>query len=275
MAEQHFDVWSSGAAYERYMGRWSRAVARRFLTWLDRPAGLRWLDVGCGTGALSALVTELHDPRRVVGCDRSEAFVATAAATPVRTAGFVVGDAMALPVRDGVFDVAVSGLTLNFLPEPAAAVEELARVVRPGGPVAAYVWDYGEGMGFLHAFWTAATATDPAAAALDEARRFPGCGPEDLHRLWTDAGLADVSTTPVEVPTVFADFADLWDPFLTGQGPAPGYVATLAPAARDRLRDALHTRVPVASDSSVRLTARAWAVRGVRPRRNQPPSPPG
>ncbi|MFB6939229.1 class I SAM-dependent methyltransferase [Streptomyces chartreusis] len=275
MAEQRFDVWSSGAAYERYMGRWSRAAARRFLAWLDRPAGLRWLDVGCGTGALSALVTELHDPRRVLGCDRSEAFVATAAAAKIRTAGFVVGDAMALPVRDGVFDVAVSGLTLNFLPEPAVAVRELTRAVRPGGPVAAYVWDYGEGMGFLHAFWTAAAATDPAAAALDEARRFPGCGPEALHRLWTDAGLADVSTTPVEVPTVFADFADLWDPFLTGQGPAPGYVATLAPAARDRLRDALHARVPIAPDGSVRLTARAWAVRGVRPRRNQPPSRPG
>ncbi|MFG2271157.1 class I SAM-dependent methyltransferase [Streptomyces chartreusis] len=272
MAEQRFDVWSSGAAYERYMGRWSRAVARRFLAWLDRPAGLCWLDVGCGTGALSALVTELYDPHRVLGCDRSEAFVATAAAAPVRTAGFVVGDAMALPVRDGVFDVAVSGLTLNFLPEPASAVRELARAVRPGGPVAAYVWDYGEGMGFLHAFWTAAAATDPGAAALDEARRFPGCGPEALHRLWTDAGLGDVSTTAVEVPTVFADFADLWDPFLTGQGPAPGYVATLAPAARDRLRDALRARVPIASDGSVRLTARAWAVRGVRPPRNQAPS---
>ncbi|MGW6789449.1 class I SAM-dependent methyltransferase [Streptomyces chartreusis] len=275
MAEQRFDVWSSGAAYERYMGRWSRAVARRFLAWLDRPAGLRWLDVGCGTGALSALVTELHDPERVLGCDRSEAFVSTAAAAPVRAAGFVVGDAMALPVRDGVFDVAVSGLTLNFLPEPPSAVGELTRAVRPGGQIAAYVWDYGEGMGFLHAFWTAATATDPAAAALDEARRFPGCGPEALHRLWTDAGLDDVSTTPVEVPTLFADFADLWDPFRTGQGPAPGYVATLAPAARDRLRDALHARVPVAPDGSVPLTARAWAVRGVRPPRNQPPPPPG
>ncbi|WP_432194387.1 hypothetical protein [Streptomyces sp. bgisy027] len=120
-----------------------------------------------------------------------------------------------------------------------------------------------------------AAATDPAAAALDEARRFPGCGPEALHRLWTDAGLADVSTTPVEVPTLFADFADLWDPFLAGQGPAPGFVATLAPAARDRLRDALRARVTVAPDGSVPLTARAWAVRGVRPRRNQPPPRPG
>ncbi|MFC5219261.1 class I SAM-dependent methyltransferase [Streptomyces coerulescens] len=274
MAEQRFDVWSSGAAYERYMGRWSRTVARDFLTWLDRPAGLRWLDVGCGTGALSALVTERYGPRRVLGCDRSEAFVTTAARTtaPAEAPRFVVGDALALPVHDGVFDVAISGLTLNFLPEPAAAVRELTRAVHPGGLVAAYVWDYGDGMGFLHAFWTAAAATDPAAAALDEARRFPGWGPETLHSLWTDAGLTDVSTIPVDIPTVFADFTDLWSPFLTGQGPAPGYVTTLTPAARDRLRDALHALLPIAPDGSVPLMARAWAVRGVRPRGNHPPS---
>ncbi|TXS41880.1 class I SAM-dependent methyltransferase [Streptomyces sp. uw30] len=264
MAEQHFDVWTSGAAYERYMGRWSRLVAREFLAWLDRADALRWLDVGCGTGVLSALVAQRHRPRDVLGCDRSEGFV-TAAARAVRGPRFVVGDALALPVRDGAFDVAVSGLTLNFLPEPTAAVRELARAVRPGGLVAAYVWDYGDGMGLLHHFWTAAASADPAAAALDEARRFPDCRPEALHSLWTDAGLNSISTTPVEVPTVFCDFADLWDPFLAGQGPAPGYVASLTPAARDRLRDALRAAVPVAPDGSVPLTARAWAVRGVRP----------
>ncbi|MFJ8634866.1 class I SAM-dependent methyltransferase [Streptomyces sp. NPDC093568] len=268
MAEGRFDVWASAAAYERYMGRWSRVVAREFLTRLDRPRGLRWLDVGCGTGVLSALVASRCHPREVVGCDRSEGFVGAAARATATASGaprFVVADALALPVRDGVFDVAVSGLTLNFVPEPALAVRELARAVRPGGLVAAYVWEYGTGMGLLHHFWTAAADTDPAAAALDEGRRFPDCRPEPLHRLWTDAGLTDVSTAPIEVPTVFADFADLWEPFLAGQGPAPGYVASLAPAARDRLRTALRAAVPTAPDGSVPLTALAWAVRGVRP----------
>ncbi|MFE7275619.1 class I SAM-dependent methyltransferase [Streptomyces sp. NPDC057623] len=264
MAEQRFDVWASGAAYERYMGRWSRVVAREFLVWLGRAEGLRWLDVGCGTGVLSAAVAERHRPREVVGCDRSERFVG-AAARATGSPRHLVADAMALPVRDAVFDVAVSGLTLNFLPQQAAAVVELTRSVRPGGLVAAYVWDYGGGMDLLRHFWSAATETDPAAAALDEGRRFPDCRPGPLHSLWTDAGLTAVSTTAIEVPTVFADFADLWDPFRSGQGPAPGYVASLAPAARDRLREALRARVPAAPDGSVPLTARAWAVSGRRP----------
>lgn len=270
MADQRFDVWASGAAYERYMGRWSRVVAREFLTWLARADGLRWLDVGCGTGVLPTAVAARHRPREVVGCDRSEGFVnaaarATAPASGTGSPRYLVADALALPVRDGTFDVAVSGLTLNFLPEPPAAVSELTRSVRPGGLVAAYVWDYGDGMALLTHFWAAAAETDPAAAALDEGRRFRDCRPDPLHSLWTDAGLADVSTTSIEVPTVFADFADLWDPFLSGQGPAPGYVASLAPAARDRLREGLRARVPVAPDGSVPLTARAWAVRGERP----------
>ncbi|WP_151476946.1 class I SAM-dependent methyltransferase [Streptomyces albicerus] len=272
MEEQRFDVWASGAAYERYMGRWSRAVAEEFTVWLDRGGDLRWLDVGCGTGVLSAVVAARCRPRVVVGCDRSEGFVGAARATGSAPAHFVVADAMSLPVRGGSCDVAVSGLTLNFLPEPAAAVAEMARVVRPGGLVAAYVWDYADGMGFLRRFWDAAVEVDPSAAALDEGRRFSGCRPEPLRAMWADAGLVDVSATPIEVPTVFADFADLWEPFLAGQGPAPGYVAALAPAGRDRVRDALAAAVPGRPDGSVALTARAWAVRGRRPVAGQSPA---
>lgn len=140
-------------------------------------------------------------------------------------------------------------------------------MVRPGGLVAAYVWDYSEGMGFLRRFWDAAVEVDPSAAALDEGRRFPVCRPEPLREVWADAGLVDVSVAPIEVPTVFADFADLWEPFLAGQGPAPGYVAALAPADRDRVRAALSAAVPRRPDGSLALTARAWAVSGRRPGR--------
>lgn len=272
MAEQRrdSDMWTSAAAYERYMGRWSRVVAREFVAWLDRAAGLRWLDVGCGTGVLSTVVAERCEPRAVLGCDRSDQFVSAAAQFTASSPAsgsprFLVADASALPVRDGVFDVAISGLTLNFLPEPAIGVSELTRSVRPGGLVAAYVWDYGDGMGLLRRFWDAAAETDPAAAVLDEGRRFPDCHPQALHTLWTGAGLTAVSTAPIEVPTVFADFADLWTPFLSGQGPAPAYVASLTPAERDRVRETLRTTVPTEPDGSVPLTARAWAVRGIRP----------
>ncbi|MFC8426895.1 class I SAM-dependent methyltransferase [Streptomyces sp. NPDC057236] len=262
--QQRYDVWSAGAAYERYMGRWSRRVAGQFDAWLDAADGLRWLDVGCGAGGLTAVVAAHRRPRTVVGVDRSEGFVIRARASASSSAHFVVADAMALPVRDEACDAAVSGLVLNFLPSPAAAVAQMARATRPGGLVAAYVWDYAEGMGFLRRFWDAATEVDPAAATLDEGRRFPVCRPEALRAVWAGAGLADVSVVPIEVPTVFTDFADLWDPFLAGQGPAPGYLASLAPADRERVREALSARVPRQADGSVALTALAWAVRGRR-----------
>ncbi|MBT2448658.1 class I SAM-dependent methyltransferase [Streptomyces sp. ISL-43] len=261
------DTWAAGDAYERYMGRWSRLVADGFVTWLECADGLRWLDVGCGTGALTAMVAARCRPRKVLGLDRSAGFVTTARAAAPAPACFAVADGLSLPARDAVCDVAVSGLALNFFPAPGAAVAEASRVVRPDGLVAAYVWDYAEGMGFLRHFWDAVIAVDPSAAAVDEGRRFPVCRPDPLRSLWTGAGLVDVDVVPVEVATVFSGFADLWEPFLAGQGPAPGYVAALAPAARDRLRDALRASVPTRADGSIALTARAWAVRGRRPLR--------
>ncbi|MBT2507780.1 class I SAM-dependent methyltransferase [Streptomyces sp. ISL-98] len=265
MKEQRFDMWAAGDAYERYMGRWSRPVADGFVAWLSCEDGLWWLDVGCGTGALTATVAARCRPRMLVGLDRSAGFVVSARAAAPASACFVVADALSLPVGDGACDVAVSGLALNFLPAPGSAVAEAARVVRPGGLVAAYVWDYAEGMAFLRHFWDAAVTVDPSAVALDETHRFPVCRPDVLRALWMEAGLVDVAVAPIEVPTVFADFADLWEPFLAGQGPAPGYVAALAPAVRDRLRDTLSEAVPTRPDGAIALTARAWAVQGRRP----------
>jgi SAM-dependent methyltransferase len=263
VTERDFDVWTAGNAYERYMGRWSRLVADEFLGRLACAPDARWLDIGCGSGALTATVASRCRPRALLGVERSAGFAAAARANTPPPAHFVLADAQALPVADATVDAAVSGLVLNFLPDPGAAVAEAARTVAPGGLVAAYVWDYAEGMGFLRHFWDAVAAVDPeSAAALDEGRRFPLCRPAPLRELWTAAGLTDVHVAPVEVPTAFGDFTDLWDPFLAGQGPAPGYVTALAPAARERLRDELRERVPEGADGSIALRARAWAVRG-------------
>ncbi|MFF4387667.1 class I SAM-dependent methyltransferase [Streptomyces sp. NPDC001552] len=262
--EHRFDVWTTGGGYERYMGRWSRPVAERFTQWLGRPERLRWLDVGCGTGGLSAAVAARCRPREVLAIDRSPGYAGWARAAAPAGTHVVVADAAALPVRDGACDAVVSGLTLNFLAPPAAAVSEMVRTVRAGGLVAAYVWDYEGGMDLLRLFWGAAVDADPSAAALDERRRFPLCRPDALGALWRQAGLGEVSVAPIEVPTVFADFADLWEPFLTGQGPAPGYLAALSAADREKVRDALRAALPCGPDGSVALTARAWAVRGRR-----------
>lgn len=267
MPEHPSDRWTTAAAYETYMGRWSRAVAASFVPWLRPADGWRWLDVGCGTGALTAAIADGCRPRTVAGVDTSPDFVAAARDAAPSAAGFAVADASALPVADGSCDAAVSGLALNFFPDQRGAVAEAVRAVRPGGTVAAYVWDYTDGMQFLRLFWDAAVATDPAAGAVDERRRFPACHPDALRTLWSAAGLAEVIVVPIEVPTSFRDFEALWGPFGLGQGPAPGYVATLDPSARERLRRALRRIVPARPDGSVALTARAWAVRGQRPDR--------
>ncbi|MCP5153523.1 MAG: class I SAM-dependent methyltransferase [Ectothiorhodospiraceae bacterium] len=256
------DAWSAGDSYEYYMGRWSRAIAAEFVTWLDQPAELDWLDVGCGTGALAATILDRCSPRSVLGVDPSEGFVAHARADRSDPrARFEVAGAEALPCADRAVDVVASALALNFVPDRARALAEMRRVTRPGGTVSLYVWDYpGGGMGFISAFWRAAAALDPAAAALAEDRRFPFCTGEALLAEVADAGLADPVAECIEVTTHFPDFAAFWHPFTLGAGPAPGYCASLTDDARLALRRRLEADLDVGG-GPVALPARAWAVR--------------
>jgi SAM-dependent methyltransferase len=264
------DVWEVGEAYEAYVGRWSRLVAREFIPRLGVPPGGRWLDIGSGAGALSRAILDLASPSSVLGVDQSPAFVAHAR-TRIHDPriAFEIGDARALPVRHAEFDAAVSGLVLNFVPpadQPAAAAEML-RAVRPGGAVGVYVWDYAGRMELLRYFWDAAARIVPACAELDEGRRFPICHPEALASLFRDAGAAAVEIRAIDVPTHFRDFHDLWQPFLGGQGPAPTYLATLPVDQQIAIRDQLRSIVPTEPNGSIHLIARAWAVSGTAPAR--------
>lgn len=255
-------IWGRGDPYERYVGRWSRRIAPLFLDWVDAGPGRDWVDIGCGTGALTAEIADGQAPASVVGVDPAEGFVAAARERLGERARIVTGEAGALPLPDASVDVAVSGLVLTFVPDTRAATAEAARVTRPGGLVAAYVWDYAGRMDLMRRFWDAATALDPEAAALDEGRRFPLAHPDALAALFSDAGCAEVATTAIDVPTVFAGFADYWEPFLGGQGPAPAYAMSLDAPARDALRARLDTTLPREPDGSIALVARAWAVKG-------------
>jgi SAM-dependent methyltransferase len=256
-------IWASGSPYEAYVGRWSRLVAREFLRWLAVPSGSRWLDVGCGTGALSEAILQAAGPTEVVGVDPSDGFIAYAREhVGDERVTFEVADAQALPFRDARFDVVVSGLVLNFIPSPERGLAEMARVARPSGSVAAYVWDYAGEMQLMRRFWDAAVALDPGARDLDEGRRFPLCRPEPLERLFRDAALENVAVRSIDVPTVFRDFDDYWAPFLGAQGPAPSYATSLAEQPRAALRERIRAGLPAAEDGSIRLIARAWAARG-------------
>lgn len=257
------DRWSSGAAYEPYVGRWSRLVADEFIGWLDVPPKARWLDVGCGTAALTRMILALSDPAAVLGVDQSAEFVefATIQVGDPNTL-FMTGDATAIPVADNAFDVTVSGLVLNFVPEPSRMVAEMARVTREGGRVAVYVWDYGGEMQMMRHFWDAAIELDPAARDLDEGMRFSVCDLDRLAALFESAGLAAVQTRAIDIATPFRDFDDFWSPFLGGTGTAPTYAMSLSEEQRSALREHLRSRLPTASDGTISLVARALAVQG-------------
>ena len=259
------DSWRIGAAYDPYVGRWSRLVALKFLDRLAVPSGSRWLDVGCGTAALTHAILQTAAPQTVLGIDAAEGFIAHARAnTDDGRAAFKVGDAQGLPVESASFDAVVSGLMLNFVPQPAQAVGEMVRAARPHGLVAAYVWDYAGKMQFMRHFWNAAVALDPAAADLDEGKRFPLCRPEPLADLFRGAGLTGVEVWPIDIWTTFTDFDDYWNPFLGGQGPAPGYAMSLSEERRALLGRRIRLALPYALDGSIPLVARAWSVSGVR-----------
>ncbi|HUQ57645.1 class I SAM-dependent methyltransferase [Lentzea sp.] len=250
-------MWGFGEAYERYVGRWSRPVAVEFVRWLDVPPGRTWLDVGCGTGALTETVLAHARPASVTGIDPSEGFLARAR-RQVPGATFEVGDALDLGGRTA--DVVVSGLVLTFVPDVARAVAEFARA---GSRVGAYLWDYTTGMQMMRLFWDAAKDVDPAAASHDEGLRFTSVSaPDPLRTFWTGAGLNDVEVRGIVVPTVFRDFDDFWEPFLGGTGAAPAYAATLPPEQLDAVRDLLRSRLP--AQGPIELTAQAWAVTGSR-----------
>jgi SAM-dependent methyltransferase len=257
------DAWSAGDSYNAYMGRWSKKIAERFLDWLDADDNLDWLDVGCGTGALSSTILTRCAPRSLAGIEQSAGFVATARRdiNDARVT-FEVGDAQFLPFDDESRDMVVSALVLNFVPDMPKALSEMKRVVRSDGTVAFYVWDYpGGGMEFMNAFWRAAISLDPAAVGFGEGKRFPFCTPTGLTELVSNAGLRSAQCIAIEVPTIFDSFDDFWRPFTLGAGPAPGYCVSLPETSREELRKKLSNELPRGDNGSIAFNARAWAIR--------------
>jgi SAM-dependent methyltransferase len=246
------------------VGRWSRPIARQFVRWLAVAPGSAWLDVGCGTGALTQGILDEASPRLVVGCDRSAAYT-TAAAARVRDGRtrFVPADLSNLPETEGGFAAVVAGLVLNFLPAPVDGLQTMAARARRGGAVGAYVFDYADGMQMMRVFWDAAVTLDPAAGELDEGRRFPVCRRASMLEVFQQAGLSGIRVQALEVATVFRDFDDYWEPFLGGQGPAPGYAMSLSPGRRAELRELVRSRLPISPDGAISLSARVWAAMGL------------
>ena len=259
------EVWACGQAYEPYVGRWSRLVAREFIAWLGAAPGQVWLDVGAGTGILTAAILQQAAPAKIVATDISPVFIEFAR-QQVQDARveFSVADAVAIPVHMPPFDAAVAGLVLNFLPSPQAAVENMTQAVGSGGIVAAYVWDYGGRMEMMRHFWDAAIKIDPPAAELDSGKLFTICHPDALKSTFESAGLQAVEVIPIDIQALFKDFDEYWEPFMAAQGSVSKYLRALADETRDAIRDQLRKQLPIAPDGSIQLIARAWAVKGNR-----------
>ena len=259
------DKWTSGAAYDQWMGRWSRLIADEFLRWLNLSPNLRWLDVCCGSGVLSETIVRRCAPAQVVGVDASPqqiSFACEYRSQPNVT--FETGDAMHLRFDDASFDAIVCGLGLNYLPDPADALREMRRVTAPGGTVAIYVWDYAHGARFLREFWDAAAGCDSEAPQHDQATRFTHCNPEAMQKLFAQAGLQEINFQALDVATRFTSFDDYWQPLLSGQGSAPNYLASRDEVTRNAIRERLRASLSADSDGVIELPARAWAVRGQR-----------
>ena len=260
-------MFSAGDAYKHFMGRWSRALAPLLVKFAGVRDGDAVIDVGSGTGALTAAVVAVAPSSRVIGIDPAATYVAFAQARhPVDRVRFEVGDAQQLRFLNASFDRTLSILVLNFVPDPAKALDEMIRVTQPGGTVAAAVWDYGQGMEMLRVFWDEAIALTPAIDARDE-RHMPLSRKGELAALWREHGLQDVVEEPLTIQTRFVSFDDYWSPFLEKQGPAGEYVAALSTSERDQLRLRLRRRLlGDGPDRPITLDARAWGVRGIVPR---------
>ena len=257
-------MFAGGGAYERFMGRWSRRLAPLLVTVARVATGDSVLDAGCGTGALSFAIGDMVPSARVTGVDPSAAYVRDAQArAPADRMRFLVGDAQALEFPDASFDKTLSLVVMNFVPDPARALEEMTRVTRPAGVVAAAVWDYGQGMEMLRVFWDEAVALDGASASRDE-RNMPLCRQGELETLWRAGGLEHVEEQHIEIEMPFVSFDDYWLPFLGGQGPAGTHAAGLTDTARSALEARLRARLLGGGqhDRAFTLRARAWAVRG-------------
>ena len=265
MSRKQKPIWNDGASYEAYIGRWSRLTAGEFLDWLGVRRNAAWLDVGCGTGALTQAILDRFDPKHIDASDLSKGFLDVAIHTiHDGRVTFALANACDLPNPSAAYDAVICGLIINAVPDQPKALSEFVRCAKPGATVGLYVWDFDGEMQMLRTFWESANALEPPDDDGDLGG-FAICNPDRLGQAFRDAGLRDVDVRAIDTPTRFVNFDDFWSPFLRGGAPAQQHVAALSDEKRAELREHIRARLPIAPDGSIALIARAWAAKGTKP----------
>src|SRR5215467_6614424 len=256
------NLFADGKAYERLMGRWSRLAGEKFLDWVDAPQNLKWLDVGCGNGAFTEVLIARSSPASLIGVDSSEGQLDYARGRPgTKRAQFRVADAQALPFPDDSFDAATMALVIVFVADPVKAARELARVVRPGGIAATYMWEFPDGFPLA-----------PLAMAMKDLGLTPPQRPnvqasarDAMQAIWKEVGLTAIETEVIRIRVSFSSFDDFWDSNTVPVGPTGKALSELTPNAREQLKTLLRERLPIAADGSIVYEAFANAVKGIVP----------
>jgi SAM-dependent methyltransferase len=257
------NLFNDGNAYERLMGRWSRLAGEKFLDWIDAPKNLNWIDVGCGNGAFTEVLIARCAPAAVTGIDPSDGQLAFARTRPgAKMAQFRIADAQSLPFPDNSFDAASMALVVTFIPDPVKAAKEMARVVKPGGWIATYMWDIPGGGFPIRPIAEAARSLglgEPVRPNVNASRR------DDMRAIWQQAGITSLDMHVIRIQVAFSSFDDFWDSNSVPVGPAGKALADLAPDMRERLKARVREQLPVAADGSIAYEAFANAVKGRAP----------
>jgi len=254
------NLFTDGKAYERLMGRWSQLAGAKFLDWLDAPKGLRWIDVGCGNGAFTEVLIARGAPAAVTGIDPSDGQLSYARSRPgAKMAQFQVAAAQDLPFTADSFDAASMALVITFVPDPLKAATEMARVVRPGGTVATYMWDFDNGGFPLQPLYAAMRSLD-IPVVLPPSRE--ASREKEMREIWEKAGLQSVATEVIRVRIAYSDFDDFWDSNTAPIGPSGKTFSELPPDSRDRLKARVREKLPIGADGRIAYEAFANAVKG-------------
>jgi ubiquinone/menaquinone biosynthesis C-methylase UbiE len=255
--------WNNSELYNEFMGKWSSIVAKEFINWLIRENNFeqkKWLDVGCGTGALSFEILKKTKPLSVVGIDPSKEYLPKK--TQFENSTFLVGSAENHQFRNSEFDIIVSALALNFMTNKENSIRKILKILKPGGTFALYVWDYAEKMEFLRYFWNAVVQENPESVKFDEAQLFPICNRDKLKKLFIDCGIKEIFENDIVIETKFDNFDQYWNSFLGGQGPAGQYILSIEEKRRNDIKSYLKESIPISKDGSINLIARAFAIKG-------------